>query len=164
MNPSVNAPVRSAESVLATNKVLRNTYMLLSMTLLWSAMMAGVSMMLQMPPATYLISMVLGLVIAFFVLPKNREYRCGVDNRIRIHWSARVRHRPDSEPVPCPFQWSSDYRDGPRRHRCHLPGSVRIRADHPKDFSFLGGFLMVGFLVVVGQLSSIFLWVSPLYN
>ena len=33
--------VRTSESALATNKVLRNTYMLLAMTLLFSAAMAG---------------------------------------------------------------------------------------------------------------------------
>jgi modulator of FtsH protease len=37
------------ESALATNKVLRNTYMLLSMTLLFSALMAGVGMAINMP-------------------------------------------------------------------------------------------------------------------
>ena len=39
----------TAESALASNKVLRNTYTLLSMTLLFSAAMAGLSMMLQLP-------------------------------------------------------------------------------------------------------------------
>ena len=37
------------ESVLATNKVLRNTYLLLSATLLFSASMAGISMALNLP-------------------------------------------------------------------------------------------------------------------
>ncbi|MFW2403657.1 MAG: Bax inhibitor-1/YccA family protein [Gammaproteobacteria bacterium] len=37
------------ESTLATNRVLRNTYMLLSMTLLFSALMAGVGMAMNMP-------------------------------------------------------------------------------------------------------------------
>lgn len=37
------------ESALATNKVLRNTYMLLSMTLIFSAVMAGVGMVTNMP-------------------------------------------------------------------------------------------------------------------
>ena len=39
----------SRESVLATNKVLRNTYLLLGATLLFSAAMAGVSMALNLP-------------------------------------------------------------------------------------------------------------------
>jgi len=37
------------ESVLSTNKVLRNTYLLLSATLIFSAVMAGLSMALAMP-------------------------------------------------------------------------------------------------------------------
>ena len=42
--------IRAEPSVLVTNKVLRNTYLLLSMTLLFSGAMAGVAMMANMPP------------------------------------------------------------------------------------------------------------------
>ncbi|MEX0430249.1 Bax inhibitor-1/YccA family protein [Spiribacter insolitus] len=42
-------------SVLATNKVLRNTYALLAMTLLFSAMMAGVAMATSAPPMHWLL-------------------------------------------------------------------------------------------------------------
>ncbi len=52
------APARLAEPVLATNKVIRNTYMLLSMTLLFSAAMAGVSMVLQVPHPGLIITLV----------------------------------------------------------------------------------------------------------
>ena len=38
-----------AESVLATNKVLKNTYMLLAATILFSALMAGVAMAINAP-------------------------------------------------------------------------------------------------------------------
>ncbi len=37
------------ESVLSTNKVLKNTYMLLGMTLLFSAVTAGISMAIGLP-------------------------------------------------------------------------------------------------------------------
>ena len=40
----------SQASVLATNKVLRNTYLLLSATLLFSALTAGIAMAINMPP------------------------------------------------------------------------------------------------------------------
>ena len=40
----------SQQSALATNKVLRNTYTLLSMTLLFSAACAGAAVVLNMPP------------------------------------------------------------------------------------------------------------------
>ena len=48
------AVARPRDAVLATNKVIRNTYTLLSMTLLFSAIMAGVSMTMQVPPMTQL--------------------------------------------------------------------------------------------------------------
>ena len=40
---------RPAESLLATNKLLRNTYLLLSMTLVFSAVTAGISIATNMP-------------------------------------------------------------------------------------------------------------------
>jgi len=45
------------ESALATNKVLKNTYLLLSATLIFSAMMAGVAMAINMPHPGLLISL-----------------------------------------------------------------------------------------------------------
>jgi modulator of FtsH protease len=45
---TVVSPVRA--SALATNKVLRNTYLLLGATLAFSAAMAGVAMVLNLPP------------------------------------------------------------------------------------------------------------------
>jgi modulator of FtsH protease len=48
MNTSVTgATARAQAAVPATNKVLRNTYMLLSTTLLFSALTAGISMALK---------------------------------------------------------------------------------------------------------------------
>ena len=46
MNTTV---ARSQEAILQTNKVIRNTYILLSMTLLFSAFVAGVAMTLNLP-------------------------------------------------------------------------------------------------------------------
>lgn len=50
MNRFANTVSRAQTSVLASNKVIRNTYMLLSMTLLFSALTAGIAMATQMPP------------------------------------------------------------------------------------------------------------------
>lgn len=47
--PSTVARAAIRESALSTNKVLRNTYLLLSATLAFSAVMAGVSMSLNLP-------------------------------------------------------------------------------------------------------------------
>jgi FtsH-binding integral membrane protein len=47
-NPAIVTETRSHSSALATNKVIRNTYMLLSMTLVFSALTAGISMTLNL--------------------------------------------------------------------------------------------------------------------
>ncbi len=47
--------VQGGESVLATNKLIRNTYILLSMTLLFTAIMSGVAMAINMPPLHWLL-------------------------------------------------------------------------------------------------------------
>ncbi len=50
-------------TTVSTNKVLRNTYMLLSMTLLFSAAMAGLSMAMNTPPLGFLsLFIMLGLL------------------------------------------------------------------------------------------------------
>lgn len=46
---TVPLPNARTESVLASNKMIRNTYMLLSMTLLFSALTAGLSLALRLP-------------------------------------------------------------------------------------------------------------------
>ncbi len=58
----MNKPVtltasRSQTTTFATNKVIRNTYMLLSMALLFSALNAGVSMALNPPPPGLLLTL-----------------------------------------------------------------------------------------------------------
>ena len=48
---------RSQSAVLATNSVIRNTYTLLSMTLLFSAVVAGISMSLNLPHPSLLLTL-----------------------------------------------------------------------------------------------------------
>ena len=58
MSNRETAVVRSKESILATNKVLRNTYILLALTLSFSAIVAGLSMHVQLTPGMYLFTLV----------------------------------------------------------------------------------------------------------
>ncbi len=69
---------RAQASALQTNKVLRSTYMLLSMTLVFSAIMAAVSMSLQMGPSTNLIAFVGSIVLIWFVLPRTANSAAGI--------------------------------------------------------------------------------------
>ena len=62
---------RSESQVLATNKVLRNTYALLSLTLLFSAATAGISMVMNLPP----FNPILTLVVYFGLLFATTKFR-----------------------------------------------------------------------------------------
>ncbi|OOY35787.1 BAX inhibitor protein [Solemya velum gill symbiont] len=77
MSRVISAP-RSQEQVLSTNKVLKNTYMLLSATLLFSAVMATVSLFLQVPPMAYMISVIGAMVLGMFVLPRTANSTSGI--------------------------------------------------------------------------------------
>ena len=57
---------RSESQILATNKVLRNTYSLLAMTLLFSAATAGLAMVMDLPPFNPFVTLIgyFGLLFA----------------------------------------------------------------------------------------------------
>jgi modulator of FtsH protease len=57
MNSTSAAVARPAEAVLSSNKLIRNTYLLLSMTLAFSAVTAGVSMAFNLPHPGLLITL-----------------------------------------------------------------------------------------------------------
>lgn len=74
LDPVIARPVAS---VLETNKVLRNTYALLSLTLLFSAACAGVSLALDLPHPGLLITLV-GYFGLLFLIGRFRNTALGV--------------------------------------------------------------------------------------
>lgn len=62
----------------AAAKVLRQTYMLLAMTLLFSAVMAGVSMALNVPYGLSLVCSLVSLGLLWFVVPKVANSESGI--------------------------------------------------------------------------------------
>lgn len=76
--PLPRAVSGAAPSALQTNKVLRNTYMLLSMTLLFSAAMAGVSMAVGAPYGVSLICSLVALGLLWFVVPRTADSEAGI--------------------------------------------------------------------------------------
>ena len=77
-------PVRSQTatghqtSALATNQVLRNTYLLLSMTLVFSALMAGVAMAINAPYGIGLVCLLAALGLLWFVVPRTAHSGSGL--------------------------------------------------------------------------------------
>lgn len=65
------------ESVLSTNKVLRNTYFLLSLTLVWSAVVAGFAMTMNLPHPGLILTLV-GFYGLLFLTEKNRNSSLGL--------------------------------------------------------------------------------------
>lgn len=77
MNQERMVATSTSTSVLETNKVLRNTYMLLSMTLLFSGAVAGLSMALNLPYPGMIITLV-GYFGLLFLTTKFRDSTMGL--------------------------------------------------------------------------------------
>mgnify|MGYP000356718534 FL=1 len=65
--------VRSEQSILATNKVIRNTYMLLAMTLVFSAVTAGISMLMNPPMILAIGALIVGMILSFVIAKKQNS-------------------------------------------------------------------------------------------
>ena len=72
------AQAGGVDSVLATNKVLKNTYILLSMTLVFSAVTAGISMAVNPPPFTGLVCSGLAMLLLWFGLGRTANSAAGI--------------------------------------------------------------------------------------
>ena len=143
---------KSAESVLSTNRVLRNTYALLSATLLFSAAMAAVSMVVAPPHMISLVTTLAAFGILFFVLPKFENSAAGVG-------------------VVFLLTGLLGFGLGPMlNHYVALPNGAQIVATAmggtgtiflalsayvlttKKNFEFMGGMLFIGLMVMLGAL------------
>ena len=138
---------RSAESVLATNKLIKNTYMLLSMTLIFSALMAAVSMAIRVPFGVSMICSVASLALLWFVLPRMANSSSGIWVTFLITGllgfglgpilSAYLSMPNGAETVMTALGGTGVIFLG-------LSGYALTTR---KDFSFIGGYLFVGILV-----------------
>ncbi len=150
-------------STLATNKLIRNTYILLSMTLLFSALTAGLSLVLRMPPMTYLISIGIAFLMIWFVLPRTANSSAGLLTVFAITGLLGFSLGPI-------LSMYLALANGPSVVATALGGTGVIffglsgyALTTRKDFSFMGGFLFVGLLVAIGAaLANIFLAIPAL--
>lgn len=162
MNTQASTISRTQESALATNKVIRNTYMLLSMTLLFSAATAGFALVSGAQPMHWLIVMAVFLGGPFLI----NAFRNSV-------WSL---------PLTFAFTGFMGYVLGPIVGLyLSLPGGEAIVSQAlgttavlflglsgyalttRKDFSFMSGFLFAGMLVVLlAIVANIFLQIPAL--
>ncbi len=77
MSPNPNILTQPSQSALATNSLIRNTYMLLSMTLLFSALVAYVSFSLRLPHPGLILTLV-GMFGLLFLVHKTANSAMGL--------------------------------------------------------------------------------------
>lgn len=142
-------------TVVATNKVLRNTYMLLSMTLLFSAAMAGVAMAVDAPYMGFL-----PLIFAFalmFAISKFRNSAWGIVLVFAFTGILGFALGPVLN-----MYMSTGAGTQTVIMAAGLTGLIFLSLSaytlmSQKDFSYMSGFLMTGMWVVIGSMLLMFL-------
>jgi len=156
---------RSAESALSTNKLLKNTYMLLSGTLIWSAMMAVVSMVIAPSPMISLGTSLGALVMLWFVLPRTANSASGLWVVFGVTGLLGFGLGPTLN------YYISAFSNGPQIIATAFGGTGVIflglsgyALTSKRDFSFMGGFIFAGMLVVMlASLAGLFLQMPALH-
>lgn len=145
---SLNTAISRPEaSILASNKVLKNTYLLLSMTLLFSAMTAGAAMYLNLPHPGMILTMV-GYFGLLFLTTKFSNSALGLVFVFALTGFMGLTLGPILN------MYIKAFSNGHELIMMALGGTGVIflglsgyALTTRKDFSFIGGFLMVGVLV-----------------
>ncbi len=138
---------RSETQIMATNKVLKNTYVLLSATLLFSAATAGIAMAMNMPPVNFLVT-IIGYFGLLFLTSKFSNSGLGIVFVFALTGFMGLTLGPIIN------MYLNAFSNGHQLVMTALGGTGIIflglsgyALTSRKDFSFLGGFLMVGILV-----------------
>ncbi|MFV2061695.1 MAG: Bax inhibitor-1/YccA family protein [Gammaproteobacteria bacterium] len=158
-----SAVTRSSSSILETNKVLKNTYSLLSMTLVFSGIMAAISMVVNPPYIVSMISSIGALVLIWFVIPRTANSSMGIF--VVFLFTGLLGFGLG----PILNQYMA-LENGARIISLSLAGTGIIflglsgyALTTKKDFSFLGGFLVAGMImVIIAAIANIFLGFSGL--
>lgn len=146
MNPQVTTINRSQTYAVSTNKVVRNTYMLLAMTLAFSAITAGLSMAMNLPHPGIIITLV-GYFGLLFLTTKFRDSGMGLVFVFALTGFMGYTLGPILNAylaLPNGGQVVMMAMGGTAAIFLALSAYVMTTK---KDFSFMGGFLMVGILV-----------------
>jgi modulator of FtsH protease len=144
--PMTSTTVRTESVVLATNKVVRNTYTLLSMTLLFSALTAGASMLLKLPHPGLLLTLA-GYFGLLFAVAKFRNSALGLIFVFALTGFMGYTLGPLLNhylALPNGGQVVMTAMGGTAAIFLGLSGYALTTR---KDFSFMGGFLLAGILV-----------------
>ena len=144
------AVARPTEAILQTNKLIRNTYTLLSMTLIFSGVMAFVSILMQVSHGIAFAATLIGIGLLWFALPRTQNSAAGIPVIFGITGLLGFGLGP---------MLSYYLSVNPSIVMLAMGGTGAIflglsgyALTTRKDFSFLGGFIFVGILVAIGAM------------
>ncbi|MBO9490611.1 Bax inhibitor-1/YccA family protein [Endozoicomonas sp. G2_1] len=163
MQSNMGFHAASQSSAIEINKVLRNTYMLLGMTLAFSAVTAGISMAMNL---SHMAALVMTLVAFGLLFVVNKQ----ADKASGIFWIFAFTGLMGASLGPLLNVYAA-MPGGASLIMQALGGTAVIffalsayALTSKKDFSFMGGFLMIGLIVViVAGIANIFLQIPALY-
>jgi modulator of FtsH protease len=163
MNRYESVIAQTGSSAVSSNKVLKNTYLLLSATLGFSAVMAMVSMAIGVPPITYLVAVIAAMVLGIFVLPRTANSTSGLGVIFGITGLLGFG-------LGSVLSMYLSLPNGPQVIATAFAGTGIIflglsgyALTAKRDFSFMGGFLFAGMMVVVlAMVANIFLQIPAL--
>ncbi len=162
MNQYSNAVTSIPASALATNKLIRNSYLLLSMTLLFSGAAAAVGVFMHVSQGVALISNIAAIALLWFVLPRTANSAMGIPvlfgitGLFGLGLGPLLNHYLSVNPSIVMTALGGT--------GAIFLGLSAYALTTRKDFSFLAGFLMVGLFVVIGAaLLNIFLAIPALF-
>lgn len=149
---------RSQQSALSTNKVVRNTYMLLSMTLFFSAMCAVTAMVMGLGQGTGFMLLIGGFIMSFVV----RKMANSSKGLVAVFVFAGLMGAAIG---PTISMYMAAYANGSAIVAQALGGTALIflslsgyALTTGKNFNFLGGFIFTGMMVLlVAMIANIFL-------
>ena len=140
---------QGASRAVAANKVLKNTYLLLSATLGFSAVMAMISMALAMPPWVYMVSVIGAMLLGMFVLPRAAQSASGIGVIFLITGMLGFG-------LGSILSMYMALPNGPSIIATAFGGTALIflglsgyALTSKRDFSFLGGFVFAGMMVLL---------------
>ncbi|MGK2914631.1 MAG: Bax inhibitor-1/YccA family protein [Porticoccaceae bacterium] len=167
MTSSTPTPVRTpavqkVESVLASNKVIRNTYLLLAMTLAFSAATAGIAMAFNLPHPGIVITLV-GYFGLLFLTTKFRNSAIGLVCVFALTGFMGLTLGPMLNFYLKLPNGSQLVMQALGATAVTFLGLSAYALSSRKNFSFMGGFLMAGILVAfLAGLAAIFFEIPAL--
>jgi len=149
----------SQSSAIEINKVLRNTYMLLAMTLAWSAICAGIAMAMGIPRGLSLVMMI-GAFVTLFILHKKANSTAGLG--LTFLFTGLL----GASLGPMLSMYLAAGSAGIVMQALAMTAVIFVALSAyvlvtKKDFSFLGGFLMVGLVfAIIAIIANLFFQVA----